>query len=81
MSFTAVMKDRISLARATKINIASESLLKRAELPFREVCHGHYHVADAFTFWPATGYWRSHDGLARGYGVGNLIALAKAVPA
>lgn len=68
-----------SAARAARVTAASMSLLIKSGLHFEEMTAGHYHVAGGFTFWPATGYWRSHDGRARGYGAGGLIVLAKAV--
>ena len=68
-----------SAIRAARVTAASMSLLRKSGLHFEEITAGHFHVAGGFTFWPATGYWRSHDGRAKGYGAGGLIALAKAV--
>lgn len=65
--------------RAAHIIAASLPLLAKSGLHYEEITEGHYHVAGGFTYWPATGYWRSHDGKAKGYGAGSLIALAKVV--
>jgi len=73
------MADKLATRRASQITAASLSMLGHAGLHFEEITAGHYHVAGGFTFWPANGYWRSHDGRAKGYGAGGLIALAKAV--
>jgi hypothetical protein len=67
-----------SPTRAAQVSAASLSLLSKSGLHFEEITEGHFHVAGGFTFWPATGYWRSHDGKAKGYSARALIALAKA---
>lgn len=56
-------------------NIAT---LERAGLVVRKLDEAQFVVADRFTIFPATGYWRELEGPNRGYTAKSLVAVATA---
>lgn len=59
-----------------KIPLAMKKLAA-AGLAYREMGHGHFRIAEAFDWWPSTGYWRKLDGTKNGYHITTLIEAAQ----
>ena len=69
----------IANRRSERVIEASLSMLEQGKVEFEIMAHGIYRIKREYVLYALTGYWRSLDGKASGYGVGALIFTVKAM--